>query len=530
MPCYRKGIKRGEEKQMKLLFAGSRSCTVLMDERGDYYAAGPYAYRINGGEEKTDHVSVLSLFDLEPDSDYSLSACVHGRNEELSFRTQSELCTLDVKEFGAAGDGKKDDTSSIQAAILACPEKGRVLIPEGNYSVGPLFLKSGVHIEIAKGARLCLTGDRERFPLLPGRIQAQNETKEYLIGTWEGERRTCYAAAITGIGVKNVVISGEGTVDGCAQEADWWQNAKDKVRPSRPRLLYLRSCKNVTVQGVTFQNSPSWNLHPCFSEDLRFLSVRVKAPADSPNTDGFDPESCRGVKMYGTEFSVGDDCIAIKSGKMYMGEAYRTPCEDIEIAWCRMLDGHGGVTVGSEMSGGVKNVRVHHCLMQGNDRGLRIKTRRGRGRWGVIDDIVFSDVKMENVKAPLTVNAMYFCDVDGKGPFVQSREPQKVDDGTPTIGRVTYERVRAENCTWCAAYILGLPENPAEELRLKDCLFTMDPDAAPKPPVMAMYIESCARRGVIARFVKRVILDNVAIEGIDGPRVEAADVNEVKDF
>ena len=138
---------------MKLLFAGSRSCTVLMDERGDYYTAGPYAYRINGGEEKTDHVSVLSLFGLEPDSEYSINACVHGRNEELSFRTQSELCTLDVKEFGAAGDGKKDDTSSVQAAILACPEKGRVLIPEGNYSVGPLFLKSGVHIGIYQLSR-----------------------------------------------------------------------------------------------------------------------------------------------------------------------------------------------------------------------------------------------------------------------------------------------------------------------------------------------------------------------------------------
>ena len=515
---------------MKLLFAGSRSCTVLMDEKGDYYSAGPYAYRINGGEEKTDNRSVISLFGLDPGRDYTINACVHGIEEELTFRTLDELCTLSVKEFGAAGNGLRDDTASIQAAILACPEKGRVLIPEGDYLVSPLFLKSGVHIEIAKNAHLHLTTDRNRFPLLPGCVEAVNEKKEYLIGTWEGDRRTCYASAITGINVENVVISGEGIVDGCAQDADWWQNAKDRVRPARPRMFFLRDCRNVTVQGVTFQNSPSWNLHPCFSDNLSFLSVQVKAPSNSPNTDGFDPDSCRGVRVYGTVFSVGDDCIAIKSGKMYMGEKYRTPSEDIEIAWCHMLDGHGGVTIGSEMSGGVKNVRVHHCLMSGNDRGLRIKTRRGRGRWGIIDGIVFSDVKMVNVKVPLAVNAMYFCDVDGKSPYVQSRKPQKVDDGTPTVGSVIYERVRAENCTYCAAYVLGLPENPAKELRLKDCLFTMNPDAVPAPPIMACDIEPCARRGVIARFVKRISLDNVVIEGAEGPRVEAKDVDETEDI
>ena len=512
---------------MKTLYVGSRSCTILIDPSGDYHSGEKYTLLLSDGRAIDADTSVLSVFDLAPETDYTAQCAFGGRTERVSFTTAVECCTLNARDFGALGDGIKDDTAAIQAAILCCPEGGRVLVPEGNYLVSPLFLKSLMTLELARGARLLLTTDRSRFPLLPGRVDAANEHGEYLIGTWEGEPFLTYASAINGINVQDVLLCGEGCVDGQGNRADWWPRVKESGLPSRPRLFYLRNCKNVCVQGVTFRNSPAWNLHPCFSENVSFLNVNVYAPADSPNTDGFDPESCKGVRVFGTLFSVGDDCIAIKSGKMVMGEKYRTPCEDIEIAWCHMLDGHGGVTVGSEMSGGVKRVRVHHCLMTGNDRGLRIKTRRGRGRWGVIDDIVFEDVKMVGVKAPLTVNAMYFCGSDGKSDYVQSRERQPVDEGTPTIGRIRYERVQAMKCQACAAYMLGLPENPAEELCLKDCVFEMDGNASPMPPIMASYIEPCARRGIYSRFVRRVVLENVTLKGVEGRALETEDVDEV---
>ena len=514
---------------MKCLYISARSCTVLMDPQGHYEARDVRRLELNGydlGEEKR---AVCSLFDLWPDTDYTLTSYVQGKKEnELVFHTEAESCTLNVRRFGAKGDGVHDDTPALQAAILCCPVGGRVLVPAGVYSTGPLFLKSHITLEIQKDATLALITDRAKFPILPGVTRTTDEQDEYLLGTWEGNPLDCFAGAITGIGVKDVRIIGQGVVDGCAQLGDWWPNHKVIKGAFRGRLFYLRDCEDVTVQGITFRNSPSWNLHPCFSRKLNFLNVRVEAPSNSPNTDGFDPESCRDLRMLGTVFSVGDDCIAIKSGKIYMGQKYHTPCENIEIAWCAMLDGHGGVTVGSEMAGGVRHVRVHHCLMRGNDRGLRIKTRRGRGQYAVVDDIRFEDVRMEKVKVPLVVNAMYYCDPDGHTPYVQSRQKQPVDGTTPTLGSICFERVRATDCQACVGYVLGLPESPMECLALRDCEFSFSDTAQPMAPAMAEGVEPCARRGLIAQYVDRLILENVRMEGIVSQPLEALSVEQIE--
>ena len=505
---------------MRCLCVTARSCTVLLDGAGDYFAASPARLKLNGADLGEERRSVATLFDLWPDTDYCLEV---RRGDappvELRFRTAAEKCTLNARRFGAAGDGLKDDTAAIQAAILCCPPGGRVLLDAGDYRTGPLFLKSHVTLELKRGAALRLITDRSRFPVLPGATPDTNGPGETLLGSWEGNPLDSFAAALNGIGVEDVRLIGEGVVDGCAQTGDWWIDPKRPRGAFRGRLLYLRDCRNVVVQGLTFRNSPSWNLHPCFSEDLGFYNISVEAPADSPNTDGFDPESCRGVRVYGARFSVGDDCVAIKSGKLYMGMKYRRPCEDVEIAWCAMLDGHGGVTVGSEMSGGVKNVWVHHCLMRGNDRGLRVKTRRGRGERGVVDGIRFEDVRMERVKAPLVVNCLYFCDPDGHAEWVQSRAARPVDETTPRVGEIAFERVTAAGCSACAAYVLGLPERPVEHVALRDCAFDFDPNARAMRPAMAEGVEMCLRRGVVARFVKRLTLENVRIMGARGPDV-----------
>ncbi len=513
---------------MKELCITSRSCSVLLDPEGRYQAGEKRDLFLNGEAWGTEYRSVTSLFDLEPDTEYTLeSRTEEGKTESLSFRTRKELCTLDVRDFGAKGDGETDDTAMLQAAILCCPEGGRVLIPPGTYATGPLFLKSHMTLEIADGATLALLTDRKRFPVLPEIIPADNPEGEVLMGLWEGDSEEGFASALTAIDVTDTAVIGEGVIDGRGGEGDWWVEPKVKRIARRGNLLYTQRCRNLLFQGLTFLNSPSWNLHPAYSEKLDFIDLQIRAPWDSPNTDGFDPESCREVRLLGTEISVGDDCIALKSGKIRLGKKYHRASENVEIAWCAMLDGHGGVTLGSEMAGGIRNVKVHHCYMRGNDRGLRVKTRRGRGKDGVIDDILFEKVQMDGVKMPLIVNSMYFCDPDGHSEWVQSREKKPVDETTPRIGTVRFEQVEAVNCKACAGYVLGLPEQPAEHIALKDCFFSFDPEAEALVPVMAEQVEPCRRRGMILKNVRKVTLDHVRYEGVDGDWIDAENTEEI---
>ena len=468
--------------EISKLFVQARSATVQIADGGLYHTKAVYQLFLNGQAAGAADTAVTSLYDLQPETEYVLSVRL-GAEEvgQCAFRTARESYTLNVRQFGAVGDGVHDDTAAIQAAILHCPADGRVLIPAGRYHVLPLMLKSHVRIELRRGATLLLETDRSKFPILPGMILSTDETDDLNLGSWE-----------------------------------------------RPRMLLLNHCKNVTVQGVTFQNSPSWNLQPYFSKDLRFLNIRVSAPANSPNTDGFDPESCDGILLAGAHFSLGDDCIALKSGKLYMGQRYKTPCQHIEISHCLMENGHGGMTCGSEMAGGIAHVRLHDCLMRNTDRGLRVKTRRGRGQQGVIDDIVFENVRMEHVGTPYVVNCMYFCDPDGKSEYVQSREKQPVDERTPRIGTVAFRHVTATDVT-CAGYFLGLPERPIEAVVMENVHISCDKNAKPMQPAMAQGVPYLARKGLTAINVAKIVLKDVTITGQDGAKLECDGVGEVEE-
>ena len=294
----------------------------------------------------------------------------------------------------------------------------------------------------------------------------------------------------------------------------------------RMRMFFINNCDKVTVQGLSFRNSPAWNLQPYFSRNLKFLNIKVTALANSPNTDGFDPESCEHMLLAGAHFSLGDDCIAIKAGKLYMGAKYKTPCSDLEISHCLMENGHGGMTCGSEMAGGVNKVYLHDCLMRNTDRGLRIKTRRGRGEQGVIDEIVFENVVMERVGTPYVVNCLYFCDPDGKTEYVQSREKQIVDERTPRIGRIAFRNVKATEVA-CAGYFLGLPEKPIERVEMENVSISCAADAEPMVPAMACGVEKVSRKGIVAINVAKVVMKNVTITGQYGERLECENVAEV---
>lgn len=515
--------------EIKLIMKTARSASFEIADGGIYNTKQVYRILVNDVCIKETDTVITSVYGLKPDSAYRVRVEDREGTEQgsLSFQTDREFVTLDVRAFGAKGDGVSDDTKFIQAAVMACPKEGRVLVTRGTYRITSLFLKSDIRLEVTKDARLLAIPERYEYPKLPGLIESYDETAEYNLGTWEGNPLPMFAGIITGINAQNVLLYGEGVIDGCASKENWWKDPKVMRGAFRPRLLYLNHCDNVRVQGLTFQNSPAWTLHPYFSNDLTFCNVTVNNPSDSPNTDGLDPESCRNIEVTGVKFSLGDDCIAVKSGKIYMGKKYKTPSENMHVRQCLMENGHGAVTVGSEMAGGVKELIVEDCLFSHTDRGLRIKTRRGRGEDAVLDNIVFRNLKMDHVMTPFVVNSFYFCDPDGKTEYVQSRETYPVDDRTPVIKKLVFEDIDAKNCHVAAAFYEGLPEKKIEEIVMKNVSVSYAENPKKDVPAMSSGVEACTKRGLFANNVQKLVLENVNIEGQDGEAFELHNVEEL---
>ncbi|MBQ4283232.1 MAG: glycoside hydrolase family 28 protein, partial [Lachnospira sp.] len=337
----------------------ARNAVFELTESGKYYTDKAYEIYVNGEKYVDSNKVITSVYGLKPDTEYEVKAVYDG-NEigPVKFKTNYEFVTLNVREFGAYGDGVHDDTNAIQCAIMACPKDSRVLVPEGVYKISSIFLKDNLILELAENAVLSAFTDREKFPILPGVIESYDETEEYNLGSWEGNPLDMFAGIICGINANNVVITGQGTIDGCTTFENWWNNCKVRNIAWRPRLFFINHCNNVTMHGITVQNSPAWTIHPYFSDHLKFIDVKIKAPADSHNTDGLDPESCQDVLVLGTHISVGDDCIAIKSGKIYQAQKYKRPTSNMIIRQCCMQDGHGAITVGSEIAAGVNDVHI----------------------------------------------------------------------------------------------------------------------------------------------------------------------------
>lgn len=503
--------------KLTLEWITARCAVVKVDAGGLYRLPDSCTLWLNHkffGE--TDQV-ITSLFGLMPETAYTLRVeDGKGATAALSFCTPGEFVTLDVRAFGAKGDGETNDTAAIQAALLACPAESRVLISKGTYRVSHLFLKSGIRLEIAKGGVLAGIPSREGLPVLPGMVESTDECSEYNLGTWEGNPLSAFVSLLTGIQVNHVEIYGEGIVDGMASHENWWKDAKCLQTAWRPRMLFLNRCENVVVAGLTLQNSPSWNIHPYFSKGVRLLGLTVIAPAHSPNTDGIDPESCENVEISGVRFSLGDDCIALKSGKRYMGDTYAAPCKDVRISHCEMRDGHGAVTLGSEMSGGIENVLVEDCEFYDTDRGLRIKTRRGRGQNAVIDGVRFGRIRMKNVKTPFAVNCFYCCDPDGRAPEVQDRGRRTLAKDTPEIKGLSFEGIVCQDCHAASAYFLGLPERPIGSIRMRNVEITFAENPVPEVPIMAEGVEACTKMGLVAENVDFLLLENVNVHGAVG--------------
>ena len=508
-----------------VLYISSVSACFELENDTPYYAHSAFDVSVNGAPALQGvRTNVFSLFDLQPETVYTVA--VDG--DELIIQTKKETACISITDFGAVGDGKTDDTRAIQSAIHYCPPGGRVTVPAGTYCVRPLVLKSHLTLELKKGALLLGDTCEEHYPLLPGEIHDTRTGTELQVTSWEGNPFPGRQSFLSAHYAEDIAIVGQGILDGNAQNSTWWENVKTR-KLARPRLVFFNHCNGISFHGITGRNAASWNFHPFFCKNVGFYNIAVEAPKDSPNTDGTNPESCDDVRFVGIRYSVGDDAIAIKSGKMYMGMKYRTPATNHVIRNCLMEYAHGAVVLGSEMSGGVKDLTVSQCLFSHTDRGLRIKTRRGRGKYAVIDGVEFSNICMDNVMAPLVMNMYYFCDPDGHEEIVWSKEPHPVDDTTPYLGSFTFRDMECTDCEWAAGYFYGLTEQPIGSVTIENVRFTFKEDASSGRPAMMDYIDDECKRGLYFNGVRRVHLKNVSMSGQDGDRLITLNVDEVID-
>ena len=402
---------------------------------------------------------------------------------------------FNVRDYGATGDGATLDTRGIQSAINAAAQTGggTAFVPAGKYVTGSIFLRDNITFHLDAGAILLGSENLADYPLVTMR--------------WEGVTRETHAPLIGGDGLHHIAIIGRGTIDG--RGAIWWQKHRAKTLDApRPRLISFANSNNVLIEGVTLINSPAWTINPVRCENVTVDKVTINNPPDSPNTDGINPDSCRNVHISNCHVDVGDDCVTIKSGVETEKPELRAPCENITVTNCTMVHGHGGVVIGSEMSGGVRNVVISNCVFVGTDRGIRMKSRRGRG--GFIEDVRVTNVVMRDVLCPFTMNLYYHINARGD-KMVSDKQPRPVDGGTPRIRHVHLSHITARNAKIAAGFVYGLPEMPIEDLTLDDVSITMDRTAPAGYADMADDIPQMQAVGLFVRNVRGLRLRDVEI-------------------
>ncbi|HOK29889.1 MAG TPA: glycoside hydrolase family 28 protein [bacterium] len=410
---------------------------------------------------------------------------------------------FNVKDFGATGDGINKDTDAFKKAISECQKNGggTLYIPAGIYLTGPIHLKSNITLYIENGAVLKFSQDIDDYPTVYTR--------------WEGEEAEVYSPLIYGEDIENIAVTGFGTIDG--QGMLWWNLLRKKeLRYPRPRGISFYRSRNITIDGIRIINSPSWTVNPIECENITVNNIKIQNPYDSPNTDGINPESCRGVRISNCYIDVGDDCVTLKSGTEDCRE--RIPCENITVTNCIMAHGHGGVVIGSEMSGGVRNVVISNCIFEGTDRGIRIKTRRGRG--GIVEDIRVSNIVMKNVICPFAFYMYYNCGKGGQEKRVWDKSAYPVDETTPVVRRIYVSDVTVRQARAAAGFLYGLTEMPIEDVVFSNVVIDMADNPEPEIPAMISFLEPMAKRGFILNTVKNARFLNVSVNRQDGTAFE----------
>lgn len=455
-----------------------------LENNNSYYTDEMYDIFINNKFYLKTNKNVVSIFGLKSNTNYNLLIKGFKKDIIFSIKTQTPNYIVNVKDYNALGDGISCDTSAINLAIYSARKGSTVIIPKGVYLVSHILLKSNIDIYLEKDAIIKQIINRKDLAVLKGYEKNYDHTKAYINASWEGSPLDCYCSLIYGKNIENVHIYGNGELDGNGDLGDWWVNPKVKNIAYRPKNIFLVECRNISVSGLTTRNSASWNLHPFYCENISFYNLHIKSNHTSPNTDGLNPESCENVDIVGCYFSVGDDCIAIKAGKYFMSKAHYKPTKNVVIRNCFMEKGHGGVVIGSEMSCGVENVLVTNCHFEETDRGFRIKTRRGRGDKAIVDNIKFTNVKMNKVKHCFVINMFYNCDPDGESDYVRNKKISIKDEETPTIRNINITNVIATNIIGSCIFIYGLPESKVENVIIKDNKFRYADQRVNEVPAM----------------------------------------------
>lgn len=373
-----------------------------------------------------------------------------------------------ITDYGAVGDGKTNCTEAFQKAIAAGVRNGggKVVVPAGTFYTGPIHLKSGINLHLKDGAVVLFSADPKDY--LPA-----------VFTRFEGIECINYSPLIYAFEQENIAITGSGTLDGNANASNWWawkktqkpdvkslgqqaerqtpvnQRVYGKGHFLRPNMIQPYRCKNILIEGVTIKNSPMWHIHPTLSSNITVRKTTVIG--HGPNNDGCNPESCRDVLIEDCYFDTGDDCIAIKSGRNADGRRVNTPSENILVRSCTMKDGHGGVVLGSEISGSVRNVFIEDCLMDSPNlqRGLRIKTNSVRG--GVVEKIFMRNVLIKQVsETPLKID-FYYEEGPG-GPF------------TPVVRDIFMTNVTCQKSKY-PWHIRGYESSPIQNVVLRGCEF-----------------------------------------------------------
>lgn len=443
---------------------------------------------------------------------------------------------LDITEYGAIGDGESLCSDAINRAVEACAESGggRVVVPPGTFLTGPIYLRSHVDLHVMKGATILFSTDYDDYPLV--------------ITNYEGLEAVRCTSPICGDELHNVSITGEGVIDGQGEAwrpvkrfkmtddqwsvllakggvVDehnlWWPTeqalAGQKIahdlqhggkpfrvedwEPARhylrPNLVKLTRCKNVVIDGPTFRNSAAWEVHLLLCENVQIRNANFLNPWFSSNGDGLDIDSCRNVRVEHSHFDCGDDAICIKSGKDEEGRRRGVASENITIDNCTVSHGHGGVTIGSEMSGGVRNVRVTNCIFRGTDIGLRFKTTRGRG--GIVENIEISNVAMHDIKHEAISINMYY--------WVTTPKPEPLSERTPQFRQFTFRNITCDGAER-AIEIRGLPEMPVENMLFEN-------------------LRIRSKSGVVISDARDISLSRVRLTIDDFPAVQAHNVTNL---
>ncbi|BFM45498.1 exopolygalacturonase PelB [Flavobacterium sp. CFS9] len=406
------------------------------------------------------------------------------KNKDIIVKSISETHFIDktynIKDFGAVADGKTSNTLAFEKAIKACAQNGggKVLVPEGKYVTGAIHLESNVNLHLDDRAEILFSIDPKEYPIVHT--------------SFEGTELMNYSPLIYAKNKTNVAITGKGILNGQADATNWWiwsggkdygwkkeipsqndpQNrevlidmaeksvpVKERIfgegRYLRPNFIEFFECSTVLVKGVTIINAPFWILHPLKSNNIIIDGVTVNS--HGPNNDGCDPEYSQNVLIKNCTFNTGDDCIAIKAGRDGDGRRVAIPSKNIIVQNCKMIDGHGGVVIGSEISAGVNSVFVEDCVMDSPnlDRAIRIKTNSKRG--GVIENVFVRNLDVGTVKeCVLKLNMFYNVYGSQTGNFI------------PTIKNISLENINVKNGGKYGVWAEGYEQSPVENITLKN--------------------------------------------------------------